>query len=464
MFALPGILALIFFIYVRPQEIFTDLQRLPLLYLFFGLSIFGLAVDLKTRVNKAEPVPQLLWVVLLFVWSVATVAAKAPDQLIHESLDFAVSITLFVVLAHSVNSFRGFQVVTGLVLALVMGLSALGIEQGVAAYGCVKIDPGSGGDITVGVPDGRPCRPLEDLDCYLRGEPDPGADYICEHIGLLKTTSVNGRVRYRGVLQDPNELALALGIGLAFAFALADRRRGMRRWLLALGAVGLVLACVYFTRSRGGQLVVAAVFGVYAVWRWRWKAVAVMLIVAPIALLFLAGGGEGRADAVQLTEERMEAWMTGLQLFRSSPIFGVGHGQFVAHHYLTAHNSYILSLAETGAIGFLLWSAVLYLSVKIPVVAAFRYHKVPEARVAWVWAMALVASMAGLIVGILFLSFAWHYVFWIYAGLSGAYYSAVRTHDPEFRITMRLWDWVGVASGGVALMACLYVYLRLKGF
>ena len=44
----------------------------------------------------------------------------------------------------------------------------------------------------------------------------------------------------------------------------------------------------------------------------------------------------------------------------------MGLGQFGEYHYLTAHNSYLLALAELGPIGMLLFSIVVYLSLKIP--------------------------------------------------------------------------------------------------
>jgi len=465
MFALPGIVALIFTIYVRPQEIHPDLQRLPLLYMFFALAIFGLAVDLRLRVNKFSATPQLPFVVLLFVWSLIATALNAPDTVLRTGLEFAVPVTLYVVMAHSVHTFRAFQVVTGTVVVLTILLAVVGAHQGVAPWGCVRVDPDRTGDITIGEPDGRPCRPLEDLDCYLRGEPEPGADYICEHVGMLGTTSVAGRVRYRGVLQDPNELALVLGIGLPLVFAFAGRRRSGARALLAAGSFALVVVAVYFTQSRGGQLVIAGVLAVYALHRWRRKAAAVMLLLAPVALAVLLGGGEsGRVDAAASTEERYEAWATGIQMFRDSPLFGVGHGQFVEHHYLTAHNSYVLALAELGIVGMFLWGAVLLLTVKIPLTALIRYQGREEARVARVWALGLVAAFGGLLIGIFFLSFAWHLIFWAYVGLSGAFYSAVRTHDPDFSVRMTLRDWVILAAGSGTLVVLLFTYLRFRGY
>ena len=463
MFAIPGILGLIVFVYIRPQEIFLDLQRLPLLYMFFALALFGFAVDLRLRVNKATPAPHLVWVLLLFLWAILTLVVKAPDQALRGSLEFAVSITLYFVIAHSVHTFRTFQIMTGLVLALVLALALIGVHQGNAEYGCVQIDPNSTGDLSVGTPDGRPCRALQDLDCYLRGEPEPGADYICERVGLFGSTSVAGRVRYLGVLQDPNELALALSIGLAFAFAFASRKRSPAGTALVVFSLAAIVTCIYYTQSRSGQLVFLSVLGTYAVWRWRWKAIAALGVMAVPALMVMTGGPE-RADAAASVEERLEAGMTGYQLFMSSPLVGVGQGQFTEHHHLTAHNAYVLALAETGFVGFMLWAAVLYISVKTLLMAVVRYEKVPEARIAHAWGMALLASVAGLGVGVFFLSFAWHHLFWIYMGLVGAYYSAIRAHDPEFRVRMGPLDWLAVAGIGIGGLGMLYLYLRFRGY
>src|SRR5688572_23681338 len=88
MFALPGILALICTIYLRPQEIWSELQRLPLLYVLFVLALFGLAVDLRLRINKLSATPQLPFTILLFVWSMITTAMSAPDALVPQALEF----------------------------------------------------------------------------------------------------------------------------------------------------------------------------------------------------------------------------------------------------------------------------------------------------------------------------------------------------------------------------------------
>lgn len=461
MFAIPGMVALITFIYLRPQEVFTGLQRLPLLYLFFGLALFGLAVDLRLRVSRPEPAPQLPWLIALWLWCLFTVALSAPAHLIAGAIETAIALTLFVVVAHSVQSFRMLQLVAGVLLGLVILLAALGVHQGAAPYGCVQLDTTNLSDLSTGIPDGRGC---ETAQTCLEEDPEPGAEYMCERVGLLGTTSVGGgRVRYRGVLQDPNELALAISIGLAFALAFFDRRRGARRLLLLSIATGVVLVCVMFTQSRGGQLVFLSVFGAYFVRKYGWKG-AVVGAIAALPVLLLAGGGEERSDAAGSTEERMEALMTGIELFRSSPIFGVGQGQFTEHHFRTAHNAYVLSAAELGLVGMFLWTSILYISVKIPFTALRRYADDPEAKVAVAWSMAILAALFGLYVGSFFLSFTFHYVMWIFLGLSGALYSAIRTHDRTFTVRYGVLDMALVLGANVLLLGGLFVYLRLKGF
>jgi len=118
-----------------------------------------------------------------------------------------ICIALYALIAHGVQSFRALHAVAGAVLAMVLLVCGVGAHQGFAPQGCVVLDESSPGDTSAATPDGRPCDTIR--SCYL-GDAEPGAEYACEHIGLLGTTSVGGgRVRYRGVLQDPNELALA---------------------------------------------------------------------------------------------------------------------------------------------------------------------------------------------------------------------------------------------------------------
>jgi hypothetical protein len=458
MFAIPGICALILFIYVRPQEIVTLLQRLPFLYLFFALAVFGLVIDLRLRVLKPVTTPQLPWALAFWVWSIVCIAVRHPEAAQVTAIEILITIILFGVIAHGVQTFRGVQLIAGVLLALVFFLAVVAIHQGFADWGCMAIDMSGPTDLSVGIPDGRPC--ARAVDCLGPGA-EQGSEYLCERIGILGTTSIgDGRVRYRGVLQDPNELAIATSCALAFAFAFVARKRSRKRVAVLVLALAMVATTVVLTKSRGGQLVFLSVIGAYFVKRVGWRGIVLAGVMAlPILLL----GGRSGGEAEESAELRLEAWKAGLDMLLSSPIFGVGTRMFGEHHDITAHNSYVLAAAETGFIGYFLWCVVIYLSVKIPIQGLRRYSRVPGAEVARDWAMALVAAFGGMLLGIFFLSMAYHYVLWIYIGMTGAYYSAVKAHDPEFKVTFGLKDAGLVLGVAISLLVFLRVYLMTKG-
>jgi hypothetical protein len=458
MFAIPGICALIVFIYVRPQEIFEILQRLPFLYIFFALAVFGLVIDLRLRVLKPLTAPQLPWAGLFWIWCVISIAVRHPDQAQLVATEILITIILYFVIAHGVQTFRGVQVIAGTLLALVFFLAIIGIHQGFADWGCMVLDMSEPDQTGVGAPDGRGCERID--DCYGPGY-EPGNEYLCERIGLLGTTSIGeGRVRYRGVLQDPNELAIAVSCALAFAFAFATRKRSRKRIALLVIAFVMVGTTVVLTKSRGGQLVFLSVIGAYVIKRVGWKGLAVAgMLALPILLL----GGRGGAEADESAQLRIEAWRAGYDMLLGNPVLGVGTRMFGEHHEITAHNSYILSAAETGLVGFVLWSIVVYLSVKIPVQGLRRFSNVPGAEVARDWAMALLAAIGGMLLGVFFLSMTYHYVLWIYMGLCGAYYSAAKAHDPDFEIRFGFADLMIVIGADVLLLVFLRIYLRFKG-
>jgi hypothetical protein len=52
-------------------------------------------------------------------------------------------------------------------------------------------------------------------------------------------------------------------------------------------------------------------------------------------------------------------------------------------------------------------------------------------------------------------------VLWIYLGLAGALYSAVRAHDASFRVRFGVLDFALVCLGCVAVIAVVYLYTRV---
>lgn len=455
MFAIPGIVLLLVQAYTRPQEFIEPIRELPFLYLFLGLALFGYAVDLRLRRTRPIAAPQLPWVLLFGLWALFTVGHRLPSEINTFAIDIAIPLTFFFLLAHAVQSFRGLAILTGTVLVIALFLAGVGVHQGLSPYGCIQLDPSAADES--GVWDGRSCASARDCN---GGDAEPDAEYTCERVGLFGTSSVGGgRVRYRGALNDPNELSLTLCVALPFAFAFFERKRSGPRALLLFVSVALIAVCTIMTKSRGGQLVFLAVLGTYFVKKFGARGLVFgALLAAPILLL----GGRHGEGASESSAERIEMMYDAMQLFRWYPIRGVGFEQILEYNRLTAHNSYALAAAEMGFPGLVLWTSVLYASFKTVWSALVRFEGDPAARVARAWAMALLASLVGMSVGVFFLSFCYHLVFWVLIGLCGALYQACRAHDPTFRVSLDRRDLLRLVAVDVALVAVIFAYTGFK--
>lgn len=458
MFALPGIGLLIIFILARPQEFVPLLQRVPFLHLFTVLAVVGYIIDVRLRRLQPIATNTLPWVVGLLVWAVISTAINAPDQLIARILEMAILFALYGTIAHGVQRFRTFQVVAAVLATTCVFITAVCFHQGLAPRQCIAGEEADGA--IEGRPDGRAC----EINEQCRGpDAEPGFEYRCEHVGLFGTYSVEDRVRYRGELHDPNEVALTISAGgLAMLIGFALRKRGtLWQVPLALGVV-MVVATVYMTQSRGGLIAAMLVPGIFLIRRFGLRAVIPSALVALPVLIF--GGRSGEAADLS-TAMRYDAWASGLDMWHHSPIFGVGPRMFSEHHFLTAHNSFVLTLAELGSVGLFLFTAILYLCIKTLFVGVRELSNVPGTAAAQVWGMTLLAAMAGIVFQINTLSFAYHSVLWLFLGLVGAWYSTVRHHRPGFSVKLSLLDIAIIAGGTVGYSTVvLPAFLKAKGF
>jgi hypothetical protein len=457
LFAIPGIAALIVFILARPQEFLPLLQRVPFLHLFTVLAVLGWVIDVRLRRLQPIAAPTLPWVVALVVWIIVGTAVVAPDQTMTRVLEMTSLFALYGTIAHGVQRLRSFQFIAGVMAATCMFITLVCFHQGLAPKQCVG-GAESEGEIT-GMPDGRLC----DTNEGCRGpDAEPGLEYRCERVGMFGTYSVEERVRYRGELHDPNEVALTISAGalsLLIGFALR-KHRPFSVFVFGLGAA-ITFYTVFMTQSRGGLVAGMLVPGVYVVRRYGVKA---MIPAAMIALPVLMLGGRSGEAADVSNQGRYEAWATGLGMFKHSPIFGVGARQFTEHHFLTAHNSFVLTLAELGFPGMVIFVSIIYLSFKTLVVGLRELRSVPGTSAATVWGMSLLASMGGIVFQINTLSFAYHSVLWIFFGLVGAWSSTIRYHRPEFQVSMTWRDIIVVVLAcATYVVIVLPVFLKLKG-
>lgn len=457
-FAIPGITMLVVFVLARPQEFIVLLSRLPFLHLFTLLAVLGYVLDIRLRRLQPVAANTLPWVVAFFVWCVLSTAITAPATLISLIMFLIVLFALYGTVAHGIQRFRTFQIVAIVLAVACTFIAGVCVHQGFAPEQCIAGIETEGG--VEGEPDGRICESSESC----RGpDAEPGAEYRCEHVGLFGTYSVDERVRYRGELNDPNEVAMVIcagGMAVLLGFALRKRGSPGSQMLYATGIVICVVA-TWMTKSRGGLVVMMLVPGVYALRKWGWSTIFPALIVAlPVLLL----GGRSGESADESTEQRYEAWSKGLDMFHNSPVFGVGARQFAQHHFLTAHNSFVLMLAELGIVGLFIFTAIIYLCMKTLIVGLRELDNEPGSQVAKVWGMALLAAMAGIIFQINTLSFSYHMALWLFFGLTGAWYNSVRHHKPDFEVKLNFIDILIIAVVTIAYaLIVLPLFLKAKG-
>jgi hypothetical protein len=458
--AIAGALFLVFVLLVRPQEFVPALEAVPLLNVATALAALGIGVELALGKQPAPWTPQLPWLAAFVGWCFLVTVRRLGLAGLDVSWDFVgLSAIIMLVVAFSARSTARWKALAALLVAVGTLVACTCIHQGAQPDECIAIDTSGveGERSGEGTPDGRSCDSA--WACEQQGK--ARVAYACEKVGLFGTFTEGGRVRWRGTLGDPNELALALGaiLPLAFAFALTQRSK----WAKAVSAVaaGIALVCIALTGSRGGQLVVVTVLGLYFVKRYGLRGA---LVGAMFALPVLLYGGRSGEEADSSSLERTDLLFEGMDMIRAYPLLGVGTGQFMDHAFngMTAHNSYVLAAAELGLPGSLLWMMLFYTSVKIPWVVAMRPP--PGLDPDFVpFAFALAVSFAGTLVGVFFLSFCYKAVLFVLFGLSGALYGAVRRACPGFDVRVSAKEVLRVAIADVATLVFVFVYSRVKG-
>lgn len=191
----------------------------------------------------------------------------------------------------------------------------------------------------------------------------------------LRASGSFGNANYFGICE-------AAALTAALGWVVWARSRRARSLLITTCAViGVALALSF---SRGALVAFAAGVVSLAFVRNRilGAAVLVLAIVAVViwyptflqlrlGFTFGSAGPDAYLASDESDFERVQAGLAGLQLFTSSPLFGIGFGHY---HFLSApivgnqaatfsHNWYFGLLAEQGAVGAVLWFLLLLTTV-----------------------------------------------------------------------------------------------------
>lgn len=247
-------------------------------------------------------------------------------------------------------------------------------------------------------------------------------------------------------LGDENDLALALNVALPYAYYLGTWSGfGKGRRLVLLGAVGLIVAGVVATMSRGG-FVGLAVTTVLLIWFSRHRLRNAVLVVLGAAVVFAVVPQEYKAEVQSINDTQDETrqgrifqWGLGWDMYLDNPVLGVGTGNYPwrVHEYeivsedydsgsrlhggRAAHSMYFTLIPEQGTIGVLIFSMILWevlkrlrrsLAKAVPVSQHLDEGLVDTA------ARATFVSLAAFLVTGIFISVLYYPPFWYAIGIS----------------------------------------------
>ncbi|MGZ3697092.1 MAG: O-antigen ligase family protein [Bdellovibrionota bacterium] len=179
------------------------------------------------------------------------------------------------------------------------------------------------------------------------------------------------RLKGIGAFANANDIAALMVLVFPFGFVTAwNKRENPLLRALAAVLVLIALVSVYLSQSRGAALGLAAGLAVYTILRTRSRAVKAMAV--GLALLsvpaYVAISSRDTGDLQGSSESRKNYIQAGISMGLHNPVLGVGYDAYPLRfeNYApnfqfeigqrTAHNSWVLVFAETGALGLLLFA------------------------------------------------------------------------------------------------------------
>jgi hypothetical protein len=461
-------LAYVVLSYIHPGEI---LPALAPYHVAFWVGVIGLAGAVASLARERDRLTASRQLWTLVVFAVVTVVSLAAAERwlgapILIAQRFGPSVTMFALALSGVTSLRQLRIAAGFVVVLTTIL----VAQGAVAYHLgynarlFLIDPDTRGDGAM--------PSLDDAADEESGVADLRADTqadISEDAGAVEdepdVADVDRALRIRGLgmMHDPNDLAMSVIIALGIIGGMWRARWQLGQLVLACAGAALAYG-MFLTRSRGGAVALLVV-----VWRFvssragRLPALALLITLGAGVFAVGVGGRALLAQGDESASDRIVAWTEGLEMLKAQPLFGVGFGQFVDHHTLTAHNSLVLCFAETGFIGCFVWVGLLVVTLLELRGIANLAGDTPFDGSAKRWADGLLLSLYGFMAAAFFLSRTFAPTLYLILGLSAALIATARAEGWTFPLPAPAVLATTVLACEAAGIGLVYAVVKLHG-
>ncbi len=286
-------------------------------------------------------------------------------------------------------------------------------------------------------------------------------NYLQDFFGLamVKMDSFSGSAtpRLGGPINAPNMWGQTVVSVIALVIFRIIHERGMVKLFAAL-VLGVLLYVTLNTYSRGAYLALAVVLLlIFFVFEDKFSPMVViaviglMILVIPLipanyterfkSLLALTSSDENSIYQDESLRGRSSELLTGLSMFKSSPLLGIGALNYKPNYQKFSqnigielraeprdpHSLYVQLLAENGLLGFLAFIGVIASLFGGLAKAKRSVEYLPILKQTWSpWISSLQASLVGYLIAATFLHGAYIRYFWILAGLGIA---AIRITD-----------------------------------
>lgn len=310
-------------LYIRPQDWVPGFVGLPIDYFIFGLLLMAFMINIE--INK--PIFELN----IFKMFIAWISVIVISNLIHFEFDMMIDrfvyffkfLIVFTCLIAFIKSEKQFRIIIVVIILL----------TAILAYQCIDmIDKGVG----------------------WAGQ------------GLGWDGGYGGRAKWVGLWNGMNVLSLLFVTAFPFLIYFVIGPWPIIVRVLSVGCMALIFKGVVLTQSRGGFASLLIVISVSFATKVKIRYV---IIGGMLLLPILFGFASGRFTEMDSREgssyRRVQVWVDGLGMFKSSPLLGVGKGMFKRHASvrLIAHNSFIENFSETGFVGFFIFNMMFYISL-----------------------------------------------------------------------------------------------------
>lgn len=276
-----------------------------------------------------------------------------------------------------------------------------------------------------------------------------------------------GRIRWIGMWDGANVLSLIFVTAIPFVLEMVLGPWPFIGRIVAAASGGLILTGMGYAASRGaGQALVLVLlfyfkkrlgaigFGIGGV------AVLGLLLVAPARFTHLETD-DGSIDA-ESSNERIDMWAQGLEMFKYNPVFGIGKGRYASYTgSLIAHNAFIQNLGETGFVGVTLWLGLIYYPIKrLRKVLEYEESLSPHLRS---MARAVLLSFVGYLAASMFISTDLEPLY-ILMALSGVMLDIARHETGEpMPVSFGVPDIAGIMCMTSVGIVGMYILVRLLG-